>query len=292
MTVRIVKSGKWCERGVGPVINFEEGQIYNGLDQSALVKHGWAESTESPNPGRVRNTVLKQIVTRALSFEINEELFVDSAGEDMPRDSVFFGDPINTQGFTSTYFVFDTPNMPEGAYRAFQIYHSHDPDGGFEKVDVENLIYGSEDGRFPVMGEKTADDSSAFELMREGIVNTRQWVKIGVCVVGELGGSVTAVAIQDPNTYPVADNRAWFESATFFAEGAITNDEPDAPDSSNETFEDIILGIVEAADTEAEAKDKIVHYLKGVMPDLKIDKRKKLNVILKDIGVAKDGDNS
>lgn len=287
--VELIKSGKWCEAGVGPVKNFVEGQIYSGVDKEILVKKGWAKRIDSHINNL--NPCLRQLTTRALFVDVNDELFIDSEGKKIDRDTVIFGPPIDTKGVTSTYFVFDAPNVPNTGYRAFKIYHSHDPDGGFEEIKAENLIYGQHDSRFPVVGNvKTIEDTESHtprDIMREGVVGTRQWLKVGLTVVGEFGGSAMAIAIQESNTYPLPDNRAWFAS-----EPEEKFDSEDDNSSENETFEEILNRIVSSSESESDAKDKIANYLKGVMPQFKVDRRKNIKGILAELGIGGENNGS
>lgn len=45
--VRLIQSGRWCEKGFGKIFQFKAGDFYAGPDSMALVGAGWAERVMS-----------------------------------------------------------------------------------------------------------------------------------------------------------------------------------------------------------------------------------------------------
>lgn len=226
MTVRLTKDGKWCEEGMGPILDFHEGDLYSGPDQARLVEVGWAEwvKDESSKPSAPASSVLKQTMHLAMFVPSCDDNFFQTAdGEDLPPNMLSYGEPIDTRRFGgSLYFGFAAPGLPHTGARVFKILHSDDIDGGYEPVSAENLVYGKEDGRFPAivhLVDPNAPDgripdmqTQGIPFAREGIVNTKQYVRIGMWANGARGGSVIVVAAQDAKSVPVPDNREWYKN--------------------------------------------------------------------------------
>lgn len=227
MTVRLIKGGKWCEQGIGPILDFREGNLYSGSDQARLVEVGWAEwvKDEDSKPSAPANSVLKQTMHLAMFVPSCDDSFFQTAdGEDLPLNMLSYGEPIDTKRFGgSLYFGFAAPGLPHTGARVFKILHSDDIDGGYEPVSAENLVYGKEDGRFPAivhLVDPNAPDGRVPDMqiqgmpfVREGIVKTKQYVRIGMWANGARGGSVIVVAAQDAKSVPVPDNREWYKDS-------------------------------------------------------------------------------
>lgn len=323
MPVKLIKDGKWGEQHVGPILDFHVGDIYAGPDQAYLVKKGWAEWIPNTNGahGHMISSIFRQTMHLAMFIPSCDDNFFRTAdGQDLPPDMLSYGEPIDIRRFgNSLYFGFAAPGLPHTGARVFKILHSDDIDGGYEPVSAENLVYGKEDGRFPAivhMIDPNAPDGRIPEMqmqgvpfVREGIVKTKQYVRIGMWANGARGGSVIVVAVQDAKSVPVPDNREWYkdraDKADVFKDippdilfvkkdeekpekpEAIEADTPVETDKNTDindgsTFQDILEKIVAAADSENEAKARIAAYAKSAFGRT-VDRRKSLDNIIDEL---------
>lgn len=311
MPVKLINSGNWCEEGCGPLVYFKVGDIYNGPDQEKLVKVGWAEKIVQDKAYKHLHAALCQDVTLAFFAPVcDEEFFQTVDGDPIPDDKLSLGEPIDTKHYSSgVYFGFSAPGLPPGGSRVFKILHSDDIDGGYEPVSVENLVYAKSDGRFPIIFNPAKSSKSIDEqgipLVREGVVGTRRYVKVGMWAGGEYGGSAIATVTGSPNKIPLPDNRECNKHILDHVEAlgvpvdilmAGGNDEP-IKDSHGEDKFDTVRAVIEKiiadAPSDKEAKANVASYAKGAF-GFTVDRRKGLEQLIADIldNVPADGNEN